>query len=307
MSPIEAKSRQTPGSRSAGSTCKLTTCSFCALSRGRNDLFVEQYGSSPELTIPNICGDLMVMMDSFPIGHQGGHVLIVPRRHMTSLAQFTDASAIFDAMATTKQVLCSIFPDHWLFAFEHGPGELNGQPVKCGGCHVDHAHGHVLVLPREVDFESIRNLTERTLTELRWDLDAQTFESDSPFLGITNFVGAQPYLQIGVLHGEQDRVFTYRQESATQSIPSQLLRKIVSTVAGKESPIHWNWKIAVQRNISGRLTEYRNAAIGFQVLVAQAVDSLKKHRNGGSSGHVRHCSTPCGVSAAGNCDLLIPA
>lgn len=244
------------------SVCKLTDCSFCRLARGGQDEFTERTGHSPILNNGVGRSELMVMMDSFPIGEHGGHVLIVPRRHMASLAQFQNQDMLQATLQETAELIQRLFPDHWLFTFEHGPGELAGNRVKCGGCHVDHAHGHILVLPRSISFEEIQEQVEDVLENLEWDLATQTDFPEQPMVGIAEFVQDKPYLQIG-RWGDVTEAITYRQESGNQSIPSQLLRRIVSTVAGKSAPIHWNWKIALQQNLTERLDQYEQEALEF--------------------------------------------
>ena len=246
-----------------GGACSLEECRFCGLQQGRDDLFAELHGETPRLAVPGTPDSLMAMLCAFPIGHSGGHLLIAPRRHYPSLAQFPWTDDLRTLVEAVTQILQQMFPQHWLFVFEHGPGAIENRPVKCGGCHVDHAHGHVLVLDTEVEFDEIRLLTEDTLAALGWNLGLQTRGSKAPFLDIKRFTGNHPYLHIGML-GPERTALTYKQESESQSIPSQLLRKLVATAAGKPQPSYWNWKIALQRNLQSRLQQYTDAALGFK-------------------------------------------
>lgn len=248
--------------------CSLADCRFCGLEEGRRDLFWDLHGESPSLDLPGIPGSMMVLLCAFPIGHWGGHLLITPRRHYPSLAQFPRREDLRATVQATSQTVRRMFPGHWLLAFEHGPGAIDHRPVKCGGCHVDHAHGHVLVLDPTVDFEEVRQLTEATLRELGWDLRRQTSISTDPFLDIGQFTGEHPYLHLGML-APRPVAFTYKQCSLSQSIPSQLLRRIVGEAAGRPQPSSWNWKIALEHGLHSRLRQYGDAALGFKRMVSQ--------------------------------------
>lgn len=251
------------GLESSVQSCRLGTCSFCRVARGGADEYAERIGRTPALDVRAGADQLLVMMDSFPIGHAGGHVLIVPRPHLISLAQFEDEATLAATIEETAAVMEAMFPDHWLLAFEHGPGELAGQRVKCGGCHVDHAHGHILVLPRTVDFLEVQEQVESALNQLNWQLDAQTHASSRPFLELGSITNGRPYLHLGTL-GAESRALTYVHAENQAAVPSQLLRRIVSKVTGRSAPIHWNWKIALQQNHQARLEQYRCEATEFQ-------------------------------------------
>jgi len=258
--------------------CSAVACRFCGLRRGEKDLFMELHGDVPHLPIPGVPDSLMVMLCAFPLGHRGGHLLIAPKQHYPSLARFTRQEELRRVTENVADLLQRMFPAHWLFAFEHGPGELANRPVKCGGCHVDHAHGHVLVLDPAIRFDDIRELTEEVLEGLGWDLAAQTHEGETPFVDIAAFCGERPYLHIGRL-GPAGKAVTYRQDAEDQSIPSQLLRRLVAAAAGRPSPSYWNWKIALQHNLRTRLNQYAQAALGFKRIVREFVASTKPSRD----------------------------
>jgi hypothetical protein len=158
-----------------------------------------------------------------------------------------------------------------VFAFEHGTGALDGRAVKCGGCHVDHAHGHLLVLDEEVAFETIRDLTEEALLDLGWDLAAQAREGDDVFAGLGDFAGANPYLHVGAVTDRGRVSVTYRQVEGCEGIPSQLLRKLIATAAGRGQPTYWNWKVILEHRLEGRLREFRELVRDFRTAIAGVV------------------------------------
>lgn len=73
-----------------------------------------------------------------------GHVLIVPQRHVTSLAQLANPEKA-DFFAVLANVV-GLVRDLWggPVVFEHGVGQN-----KKGGCGVTHAHLHVVPIPDE--------------------------------------------------------------------------------------------------------------------------------------------------------------
>ncbi len=244
-------------------TCSADACSFCELSKGRDDLFVQLHGEPPHLAVPGVPDSLMAMLCAFPLGHQGGHLLLVPKGHYPSLARMRQQDDLALLRRSVTALLEAMFPQHWLFAFEHGTGALADRPIRCGGCHVDHAHGHVLVLDRAVRFDDLRAMTEEVLQGLGWDLPMQTHEGGDPFIHIGRFCGESPYLHIARL-GKGQQALTYRQATPQQSIPSQLLRRLVATASGRPSPSYWNWKIALEHNLQRRLEQYGQAARSFK-------------------------------------------
>ena len=252
-------------------TCRIQSCVLCDVQRGGHDNFTSMSGESPELSLSNLSPELTVMMDSFPIGELGGHLLIVPRKHFASLAQYPDKKDLASVVDQTTRTLQEVFPDYWQFTFEHGPGEIDLQQVKCGGCHVDHAHGHIVLVDRSVSFEDIRDLVELTLEDLGWDLDEATLESAQPFVDMADFAGRLPYLQIGRIDDGQREAVTFRQTQADKAIPSQLLRKLVSKASGRPSTLAWNWKIALKQNIQQRLDRYRDEGVWFKTKVEQHI------------------------------------
>jgi diadenosine tetraphosphate (Ap4A) HIT family hydrolase len=259
----------------AATECKLQSCILCDVQRGVADSFTRMTGLSPMLSLSNLSPNLAVMMDSFPIGDGGGHLLIVPKTHYSSLAEFPDSENLAFVVQTTARILQEMFPDHWLFTFEHGPGAIDEQRVKCGGCHVDHAHGHIVLLKRSTHFDDIRDLTEETLSGLDWDVAAVTTESATPFMELSAQVGSLPYLQIGMLDAERSQAVTYRQTDSEKTIPSQLLRRLVATAVGTPEPMAWNWKIAQKQNATKRLNQYRDQGVSFKTAVEQHLTQNK--------------------------------
>jgi hypothetical protein len=245
-------------------TCPVASpaCPFC--SPGAADRFEALYGEPPDVAIPGLPGGLRVVLDAFPLGHRGAHLLLTPRTHYPSLARFEARRELAAGVEATLAALRRTAPGHWVFVFEHGTGDLDGRAVKCGGCHVDHAHGHLLVLDEEVEFGTIRDLTEAALLDLGWDLAEQAREADDVFTGLNDFAGMNPYLHVGAVTDRGRVAVTYKQVAGCEGIPSQLLRKLIATAAGRGQPTYWNWKVVLEHRLEGRLQEFKDLVRAFR-------------------------------------------
>lgn len=245
------------------------SCRFCRLYE-RNELFGELYGRNQVLDVANVPDGFHIAMDCFPLGYRGAHLLLIPGSHYRSLAEVPSHEQLIKARDVTAELLLRLHPHHWLLVFEHGPGELDGQELRCGGCHVDHAHGHMLMLSVDVEFEDIRERVETSLDRLDWDLESQRTPSAEPFVDIHELVGTAPYLHIGAIGRRTSFSYTYRQDLPSQAIPSQLLRRIIAEASGSPQPTYWNWKIVLQHQLEGRLAEFAADIAAFHEDIERA-------------------------------------
>ncbi len=245
-------------------TCGLHDCRFCAIEHGGTDLCIDLYGEAPAVEIPGVPDSFHVLHCAFPLGYRGCHLLLTPKSHYRSLASCHDQSEVRRAVDATLHTLREMYPDHWFFIFEHGPGEIDQRAVKCGGCHVDHAHGHILAFSRDVEFEDILDMTESALEDLGWDLESQRAVTAEPFVNIGEFTGEKPYLHVGRITDDGAEAYTYQQVSAAAAIPSQLLRKLAAAADGHPEPTYWNWKIALQQKLADRIEWFGDAVRTFK-------------------------------------------
>lgn len=145
-----------------------------------------------------------------------GHLLVLPRRHVSSLLQLPLlADELVALVATLRRQLEARFGPTVLF--EHGVGV-----GSAGGCGVDHAHLHIIPLARTVA-ANVRSTTiaefghapNNTLTSLLANHDAGT-----------------SYLFLG--HSLDSLEFW-----SSEKIPSQFVRRVIATATHKQ---HWNWR-----------------------------------------------------------------
>src|SRR6266705_816467 len=150
-------------------------CDFCqAVETGRGTpLFSELYGQDQIISVSHLPSSFTVLQDSVPLGIRGAHLLLIPKPifdgHDISLAVTHDQCALKEATDIVTLALQACFPEHPVFVFEHGAGFVDNEPIACGGCHLDHAHGHFLVLPQNTVVEKIIREIEKTLAVSGWD------------------------------------------------------------------------------------------------------------------------------------------
>lgn len=250
--PTEAEQFQPNGG------CKEAGCRFCKIDEAAASGFPTLRGRSEVVQVPHVSRRFVVFQDAFPLGTQGVHLLISPRDHYRSLAQVPYREQLRATVNSTISLLEEMFPGRTLFVFEHGTGSLYEGEFKRGGNSVDHAHGHVVVLDRGIEFQQIRHLTEQEFRQMGWNLDAQSARTRDVFRGPADFTGGCPYIHIGGISSGQRVSYTYKQISVAQNIPSQLLRRLVATACGQESPSYWDWKVIVRNRIQARLDEFAN-------------------------------------------------
>ncbi len=147
-----------------------------------------------------------------------GHVLLLPKDHITSLAQLTeDNKEEFDSLL---QFVYRKVGDLWArpIIFEHGVG--NG---RTGGCGVTHAHLHIVPIP-SVHKESLWSSIARELGD---------FPSQAPLLEILDHLDAEDsYIIVG-----DDTI----QISCCvrEDLPSQIMRRLIAETL---SLSNWNWR-----------------------------------------------------------------
>lgn len=149
-----------------------------------------------------------------------GHVLVLPRRHVTNLATLSEPArrALLVCVESTMTVLAGHFGSD-LYLFEHG---VAGAGLACG---IDHAHLHILPL----------SATTADAVELRIETDFRSHDSSSLIQGLSlaNQVKATSYL----LHGTS---LDSMRISVAESIPSQYMRRLIAQL---ECQAEWDWKL----------------------------------------------------------------
>ena len=231
-------------------------CNFCVLpSTRRAPAYGELYGVDDVLSM-RMPSRFFVAQNIAPLGKEGLQFLLVPKTkpnegHPISLAKVGEQDQLEQATGMLVDRLQGMYPNRPIFAFEHGTGDIEGEQVECGGCHVYHAHGNVLVLPSGQDYWSpMQVATERALESSGWTTPRPSERRNSTqrlFSGLGDVVGERPYLHMGMVYPNGDTTaVTYVQEKGSEVVASQLLRKIVAEVVHNTTdPTEWNWQDAV--------------------------------------------------------------
>lgn len=213
-------------------------CPFCdGLEQGSR--FYEKY---PELEgIPQVLyqtDNVMVLPDFAPV--KSGHVLIVPKEHVTSYAFLSEQVRVEfgDVYQHVREVLGK--PDN--LEFEHGSGFIDRAKVACGNS-VFHAHWHVVPISGQV--EGIKIL-DRMLDEVPNGMKPIGMRADvDPKILLEQLAQASngnPYL----VFRNSSWAAVFREET-NLGVPSQILRKLSAAVLHGDNG-RWNWKEASEND-----------------------------------------------------------
>lgn len=250
-------------------------CSFCLTGESRGisiELFKELYSENQIIDIQGLLSSYIVLQDLIPLGIHGAHLLLLAKAngksHDISLASVENQKEMLLATQLLIRVMKLCFPKHPLLVFEHGPGFVNGEPIACGGCHVDHAHGHLLALPRGVDLTAIVDDVEKTLSASGWsDLSNQKFYSSEILGELPAIAGINPYMHFGLVNSDDETsALTYVQTSRDQHVESQLIRRVIAKVVyGQTRATYWNWRdVSDGLTSKQRMQELRQSVADFR-------------------------------------------
>lgn len=250
---------------------KAEECGFCKIPETQTtEYFRDLHGDLPHtLQIPNLPSGFSALQDVVPIAEKGGHIMLMPNSHHISLASIDSVENLKSASSAIEGALQQYFPENPIFVFEHGPGFIEGEPIACGGCHMDHAHGHYLLLPKGTALEPIRSNMETVLLENGWpEPQKESIPSNEIFTNIADVAGMSPYLHIGMIDrssGERSS-FTYIQRSTSFNVPSQLLRAVIADqVYGQQDPTYWHWRdVHMGLTFQDREDEVRRDVVEFR-------------------------------------------
>jgi hypothetical protein len=250
------------------------SCDFCLIpSTKTTSYFQDLYGNLEHtLTIKGVPENFTVLQDLVPIAEYGGHLLLMPNLHHISLATIEDQTSLKTASDAIVSTLQSHFPHNPLFIFEHGPGFIEGEPIACGGCHLDHAHGHIMILPEGSALDPIRQKAEAALISNGWsNLEKNRFKTKKMFTDIQETTKLNPYLYLGMVYpNKTTNAYIYVQNSKDFMVASQLLRTVVSEVIyNKSRPSEWHWRDIhtglstpeKKRELKAKIMELRNLII----------------------------------------------
>lgn len=188
-------------------------CDFCdELAGGSHNAFVMRYGPA----IPNRC---IVTHEGFCVLPSlgqivEGHVLLIPQRHLTSMAELAvdGDDQLQMLMCQIRTALRSLY-GKCLF-FEHGIRRAGS-----GGCGIDHAHMHALPLSGGGMLNTLMQSFEGSRIHNLADIP-RTIPPESSYLFFESSVGE-------------------RYAFAAPNMPSQYMRKLACESIGK---LDWDWR-----------------------------------------------------------------
>ncbi|GEM_PF-1417354 len=243
-------------------------CGFCLIPRtGTTDHFQRIHGDIPHtLRIPGMPAGWTVLQDVIPLAELGGQLIIMPDRHWISLATVDDQKGLVAATDAVVSGLRGVFP-HPIFYFEHGPGFIEGEQIACGGCHMDHAHGHLLLLPEGTTLKPIQEHTEQILEYYGWtDIPNKRVESTTVFTDNDRVAGLRPYIHLGMIRDNDTHSVTYVQTSIDDAVESQLMRRVIAEVVYHHTePAYWHWRdLAINLANPQRIAQLQHDVIAFR-------------------------------------------
>jgi hypothetical protein len=249
-------------------------CAFCLASIGKGasvELFKELYGFNQQIKIPYLPKSFFVLQDLVPLGFCGAHLLVLPKPfaggHDLSFASIHNQHEIEKTIEAIISTIQECFYGHPIFIFEHGPGFIDEEPIACGGCHVDHAHGHIVVLPKGIDLNLIVLEAQQILANMGWQISCEEKPPVSNvFYNLKQITGINPYLYFGTLTADINfHSYIYVQKDRSLSPEAQFFRRIIAKVAYKEvNPMYWHWRdVSSKLTFDARLQELRKNVKDF--------------------------------------------
>jgi diadenosine tetraphosphate (Ap4A) HIT family hydrolase len=191
----------------------IHNCDFCdELSGGSNNAFAKIYKQQPRSRILYRSQSFVLLPSLGQIAE--GHLLIVPTRHHTALADMSSSSV--DELSEFRNFVRLGLAQAYgpTVFFEHG---IRG--TQSGGCGIDHAHMHAVPTSLSKPMEALRK--------------NHLFKPIVNFSEITQQVSPNsPYLYYEETSGE---AWTCE----VDFIPSQYLRKLLAESIGTDS---WDWR-----------------------------------------------------------------
>jgi hypothetical protein len=255
-------------------------CEFCQMpSQMGTETFKTLFQENQILNIPDFSTSFFIAQDVASLGVHGGHVLFIPHRHIRSLAAFPNTPQANRAAKDLTALLQCLYPAHPIFFFEHGAGLINGQTVACGGCHIDHAHAHFVILPTGAKFINIQNAAIKELHRTGWHNITPLSVPASAFFNLVPFVHAFPYLYAGMIVGDRHTAVIIPQQKKEEPVESQLYRRMLSTVIyNHPDATYWNWKdIVLGYTTTERLISLKNGVAELRRRLAYLFVTKKHH------------------------------
>ena len=193
-----------------------STCPMCAeLNSGKmpNEL-IDKSGLRDRILVEN--DEFVIIPSVSPL--KMGHIMIVPRKHITSIVQLSVASVLKFEEFKKEIVLRITRKLGPVFCWEHGVGKN-----KNGGCGITHAHFHILPLIDE-------HATQIDSTLSQMFPHVMVADSMKVFHDRSDSSCSYLYWEINSM---SPRIVT------SEGIKSQLMRELICKV---ENLDNWNWK-----------------------------------------------------------------
>lgn len=251
-------------------------CEFCLISETRGTkAFRRLYGVNQILNVIGMPDSYCAIQDVVPIAENGAHILLIPKKklnngHYISLALETNQDDLVKARDLVMSRIRKAFPHYPIFTTEHGAGFIKDKQIACGGSHMDHAHGHIITLPKGSHLKPIKERTEQLLNQNGWeDTQKRAIFKKGIFTDIFAITGINPYLHIGMIYPDgSEKSYVYVQRQLSEHVESQFLRKVVAEVVyDQQETTYWHWRyITSGFSNPERITQLKTDIAKFRAL-----------------------------------------
>ncbi len=226
----------------------------CVLCDGISNDFLSMNKTYPNLTDSPVLfrtDNYVIIPDKYPLGE--GHVLVVPKKHVNSFAEFDSEESLEIGFIYDK--LRQITNADSFLIFEHGTSKLEQATTDPKIKSIFHAHLQFIpnlgcTYEGLEDFFGVKDV--QLLDELGKSRSLEEYRQDYVGNGeIVNFLrkntayddesinSIASYLYIRT---SDDNQFFFPEHLITPKLPSQFLREALSDVSNTPE---WNWKIAM--------------------------------------------------------------
>ncbi len=192
-----------------------------------------------------------VISDNYPVAY--GHLLIVPKKHITSFAAINVDMATEITFILSK--LKNVFHTSEYILFEHGC-RLLGETIISSGNSVYHAHLHFI--PNiSINESAIKNLLSEYGLILK---NSPLLNTSLDYLGDEKLLlflkqnteclvnGEKDFESYLFLKYSNDKAFVIPESHLASKVPSQFFRKVFAIIANGQEAF-WDWKNPISDEI----------------------------------------------------------
>jgi diadenosine tetraphosphate (Ap4A) HIT family hydrolase len=231
----------------------LLPCPFCNNLKNYSMIFNKLYSKicQTECMILMQTNHFYVLSDDYPVAY--GHLLIVPKEHITSFVSIDIGwnSEIAFILSELKK----IFGTDEYVLFEHGC-RLSGETVISSGNSVYHAHLH-FIPNLSINELEVKEILVKNGLQLKNNVSSNTSLIYPEDLKVLSFLkqntesienGEKFFESYLFLKYKKDRAIVIPESCMASKVPSQFFRKMFAIIANDQTAF-WDWKNPVSSEV----------------------------------------------------------